>query len=345
MSDGEIIQNTGGIGTEVRSYDRLYCNNLDYIDDGSTEERMDALVVDAFTRAEEVSRVVLRTVATDQEFRRIASGRLREYVEVALPLGEYNNAGFLVSLAVNRANRQPLTPVDEMISATGEENYREPSRSPVERVEYFRDNQGELTRVIRPEMVDRLSYLWRPFDWDAKSVRNFAGLIDGQQSMTASERSMYFSGVVVDDELVSAAEAELLTLNGPEGPVDLYESTEWSTGPGNRENGYMAVAAAMINAQVLHDTRESGKNPPIIFAEFNFSSRSDIAGHSVGFRTPDRRHGQQIAIQNVRVIDGLRPVGLRDFTFSALPALAHQLLYSPRQVERMLAPDRSEVTA
>jgi hypothetical protein len=116
--------------------------------------------------------------------------------------------------------------------------------------------------------------------------------------------------------------------------LHLVESTEWRTRDDFSGNGLMTATVAMLNAQVISDMRNHA-NPPLIYAECNFQSRSDRVGHSAGFKVPDRTVGSlvipQILAQNVMVHDGVDVAEgkLRDFTFMYVPVQTLQEEYIP----------------
>lgn len=334
----------GHLGPEDRPGNRFYLNagEESFRDSAVLAEAWESLVDGAQHRPEAVSRVVLRGIVNDAVLEELRKGPYSGLLEAAVPLGEElgrpdNN---LIYLGSNSPDRQPLVPVERIVEATGEPP--EIKKSPEQRVHDSLLAGNTVTTTIAPEDYDSLYELWgRTFGWTHEpgddQIADLADRLQKDQALPASERSIWFAAVKKDGQIVGAAMAERLPLQGTDGPIDLVESTEWAARKGHGGNGHAPTALAVLNAQILRDLAESPNGQPLIFAECNFMNRADLTGSKAGMAIPSRRYANQVLPQNVEVVDGKEPAGYRDFNLMILPREAQQSYYGPRQIESILA--------
>lgn len=274
-------------------------------------------------------------------------------VEVMIPLDIVGNqAGeFLVLLAHN----VHASPVPEWPSVYS--YWKQPinTKTPLERVQALQDNFLQTNQLHEGD-VDHLSQLWSAFGWTSDGVINFI------QSYRDSD-SIWFSGIRDKQTgfLVSACMGESLQFAGQL----VVEGTEYGTLPGYEGRGLCSAAVAGLHAQILRSTLYRNKRVPLITAEFDMSSRSDVVGRHVGMTIPyvEGRQGLteplQVLKYNVSVLDrhdpntiNWRDLGVkkslyrnsfrgpfrywRNFIFGVLPLSAIEGLYSQSQVNQML---------
>jgi hypothetical protein len=261
-----------------------------------------------------------------------------------LPLEEFSRPGWLLYLARNDEARGPTPPIIEIRRQTAPGSYRPARHTPLQRVERVLAAGNEIRTELDDDSYAELHELWGPtFGWrrdeEEDNITAFAERLQSEQAMPESERTTWFAATYSGGLLVSAAMAERLEIPGPDGPLDLVESTEWCTRPGEdyRGHGFMAATLTAINAQVLHSLRDSPRGQPLIYAETNFTARSDRAGHAVGLRIPSREYARQILAQNVTVADGIATAGLRDFSFMYLAEQIRALHYDTEQTGRLIS--------
>jgi hypothetical protein len=327
MGDEAIFESTGSLGTEPRQYGRLYRNEPSFTDDpDALAGGFAKLGRQAELLPLEVSRIVLRGVVSDEVMSAVSDSDLRDAVEVGLPLREFGHDGWLLSLARNTGGRDLIVAEHEMIETT---RYHGPSKlSPLDRVERLLQKGPAIHTELQDNDLPTLQELWEPtFGWKAEEIAALAESLKEQRDQAPDERTLWFAGIWNNGLLVSAAMAQRLELPGSDGPVNLVESTEWCTRPGDEHmnKGYVTTALSVLNAQVLNDLRDASDSQPVIYAECNFQNRSDHVGNSVGFHIPPRHYARQILAQNVKIGDGLdHPTELRDFSFMYLPGQAQE---------------------
>lgn len=330
MGDDAIFESTGSLGTEPRPDGRLYRNEPDFTDDPDVlAGHFARLGRQAELLPLEISRIVLRGVVSDEVMSTVTDSELRDSVEVGLPLEEFGHEGWLLSVARNSEGRDLIVAEHKMIEATTSQTPGKLKSSPVERVERLLASGASIRTELQYEDLPMLGELWQPafFGWKDEEIAALAESLQEQQDQPPDKRTLWFAGIWSNGQLVSAAMAERLEIPGKNGPVDLVESTEWCTRPGEEyaKKGYITTALSVLNAQILRDLRDSSGRQPVIYAECNFQNRSDHAGSSVGFRIPPRQFARQILAQNVRIGDGLdHDTTLRDFSFMYLPKQPQQ---------------------
>lgn len=312
MSQPEIFSSTGELGTSVRQDNRLYHNAEDVY-------AADALV-DIWQGLEEksaqmpdISRLVCRAVIGGKAMQEISGSELKQRLEVAVPLSEYGHDGWLVYLARNAEHRVPLTDIAQMVQATSEV----PSQS-TQTI-----TNGQSIGVIDDSIIESLHGMWsETFGWSEPELIALKQRLEVElREVKPNERSVWFSALELDGHrLASAAMAERIDLPGPDDqPVTLIESTEWRTQADLGRMGLMPAVLRDLNRQIAVDVADQCPLP-VVYAECNFTSRSDRAGHRAGFRVPPQQYAAQILVQHVSVNDGILENGLRDFTFMNLPA-------------------------
>src|SRR4051812_30013825 len=116
MSKPEFLTSTGHLGVvEERQDERLYFNSPFSAGPGQTETEFQGLVGQGQALGtERVSRVVMRGLVSNQALEEIWTGKLRPYLEVALPLQEFDKPGWLVYLAKNEPERGMGANVNEI---------------------------------------------------------------------------------------------------------------------------------------------------------------------------------------------------------------------------------------
>jgi hypothetical protein len=122
-----------------------------------------------------------------------------------------------------------------------------------------------------------LAALWGPFGWTPDAVAAFIA------GMEAGAEGVWFSGIRdADGTLVSATQGEELKLSG----IRLIEATEVTTAEGHEGRGLATAAMTGLIAAILNDTRDATGELPLVYSEFDMTSRSDYIGRSVGMTVP-----------------------------------------------------------
>lgn len=313
---GEYLTSTGGLGTERRPDNRLYHNAEGFCETAAAVDTVfKELVVESEQPNSDITRVVFRGLVSEQAVNRLRDSELANDIEVLLPVSEYGQAGYLLSLARNHAERQPLVPLGDMIHAV---------RQPLSRRTSWSSQSFDsinITNQLPPQAHSQLLELWgTTFGWDEAGITNFAGRLAAQQVSPPAERQLWFSGLAYEGQIVSAAMAERLDLPGREQPLSLVESTEWRTLRAFQGRGLLPRTLLGLHDQVLRHYAQHDLGQPLIYAECNFTSRSDRSGFIAGMRYLPHDLAPQMAIQNVTVADEILPPSLRDFTVMRVPA-------------------------
>ncbi|HUD44671.1 MAG TPA: hypothetical protein VMR41_03970 [Patescibacteria group bacterium] len=257
------------------------------------------------------------------------------YSRTALPLSDFTkDNSLLVYLGNNQPDRVQLNPTQTMINNTTE--YRFNSLPLIDRLKGLQTNGFAFSDHFSSDQIDQLYSLWGiTFGWNIDEIASFQRRLLGEISSHPDKRSVWFSSIQKDDKIVGAAMAELLTIPTLTSELDLVESTEWRTLEGYGGNGVMTATVALLNAQVLKE--RASTDLPLIYAECNYSSRSDLAANGAYFTVPSRSatDSPQILRQHVGVNDGYEG-RLRDFVIMHLPKEAINYAYNPFQVNKML---------
>lgn len=233
-------------------------------------------------------------------------------------------------------------------------------KRPIDRITNATQNEGfVVTNELSLEDVPQLQEIWRPFGWSRQAVIDFVNTY-------RDNPKLWFSGIrdPQTGRLVSACEAELANLAG----ISLVEGTEYGTLPGYEGMGLCTAAVTALHAQVLRDTYYQTGTAPLIMAEFNMTSRSDVVGRHAGISIPlvENTPGLeatpiQVLRMNVPVLDRLTPNTInyrdlgdqrtryrdayrhtyhrywRNFIVGTLPLSSIEAHYNPQQVETILS--------
>ncbi len=303
-------------------------------------------------------RCVFRTICTADTFAElIQSNELP--LEVAIPLDVVHpeESDYLIMLAENtHASEIPEWPE---VYAYWQESTPTDLVSPQERVLNLAEQYTPTTELFETD-VDRLTELWQPFGWQRDAVALFI-------SKLPNTPTKWFAGIRdAAGELVSACTAEQLQFP----TLTLIETTEYGTLADHEGQGLCTAAVTVLVANILSNTLYRPENPtdlPLMVAELNMSSRSDIAARRAGMTIPLVENVPhldetpiQVLRQNVSVLDR-RPINntsyydqenrqhfrnayrdtyhryWRNFIYGVLPETAVQEFYAPEQVQQILA--------
>ncbi|MCL4353179.1 hypothetical protein M1615_01750 [Patescibacteria group bacterium] len=337
-----IFSSTGRLGVSRRQYERLYVNGTRYstnpIEFEHNLKRLNEVVQ---RHPDKITRSVFRGLVNENIMHHISTNGLQPYLEVALPIVEFTgDDSWLIYMANNNPGRKLITPREIMIEQTNTQ--KRGGLSPLKRARSIIEQGFTIVNYIPENQIDQVHVLWREtFGWQRHEVDNLRRKLVAGKEKHPSQRDVWFSALRDNGTVISVAMAERLSIPSANGTLDLVESTEWRTRDGYAGKGLMTVTLAALNAQILSDLRENPNGLPLIYAECNFQSRSDRAGHGAGFRIPERTHGYsapQILVQNVLVRDG-QPVEegrLRDFTFMYLAVEVIQNHYNSSQVDSIM---------
>jgi len=341
----EIYSSTGVLGPSRRPFDRLYVNGTTYSENAPEVIGNWRRAVEIGRRHEQkIGRTMFRgLVSSEIAGRVLSSNDLHSQLEVAVDVSEFtNDPTWLIYMAKNKPDRKSICPVGQMIDETS--GYRR-AMNPEDRALRILETPGSsFIDRFSEDQVDQVDALWEgTFGWNKEEVDNLRRRIEEGADKRPCDRDVWFSGVILNGQIVTAAMAERLTIPAPNGKtLDLVESTEWRTKDGYGGRHLMTATLDMLNAQILSDLRDDGDSRiPLIYAECSFQSRSDRAGHGAGFKIPDRFVGKsvvpQVLAQNVGVNDGNEDCGpYRDFTFLYLPKDVITRYYDQEHVARMI---------
>lgn len=242
-------------------------------------------------------RTVVRAICTREVLNQISLAELP--LEVAFPLNlvDAKNEHCLIMLGKNVHD----SPVPEWPNVY--DYWRSPNgtqRTPLERVCALNRDAYTLTDSLTPKDSECLYKIWAPFGWTQAGVREFITHYNqGNRGWFAGVRNTQTR------ELLSACMGEQLRL--PE--VLLVEGTEYGTQPGYEGNGFCTASVTALHAQILRDSLYTTGETPLITAEFDLSSRSDIPGRHAGMEIPllgshqEREVPIQVLRHNVAVLD------------------------------------------
>lgn len=336
-----IFSSTGRLGVSRRQYERLYVNGTHYSTDPVEVERNFRRLLEIAERhPQKIGRSIFRGLVNEDVLRHLSNNGLQPYLEAVLPVSEFTgDNSWLVYLTNNKLGRELIVPREVMISETSAQ--KSEVAPPLERIQSIIEQGYTFVNHIPKDQVDQVYGLWgETFGWERYEVDNLRVRLIAGSNKTPSQKAqkeVWFSAVCDNGTIIGAAMAERLPIPSAESRLDLVESTEWRTRDEYAGNGLITATVAALNAQILSDLQDNPNGLPLIYAECNFQSRSDRAGHGAGFRIPERTEGYsapQILVQNVMVRDG-QPVPegrLRDFTFMYLPVESIQKHYNPTQV-------------
>lgn len=235
-------------------------------------------------------------------------------IEAALPLVmlDPQNTDLILMLGKNiHPSLEEVPEWSEVYEYWQQPNGRSHGRNftPFQRVEYVDSNRYQLINQPLPEHVDDLTAIWAVFGWGQ------AGVIDFINTFPA-KTDQWFSGYVEREtgRLVSACMGESLDL----ADQLIVEGTEYGTLPGFERQGLCTAAVVALHAQVLNDTLYQTGQIPLIVAEFNMTSRSDVVGRHAGMTIPFIEQSPhlhetpfQVLRRNVSVVDHYPPTNIR----------------------------------
>jgi len=163
-----------------------------------------------------------------------------------------------------------------------------------------------LTKNFNLQDRDTLYELWKPFGWTKPKIDSFI-------KTYKNNNNLWVSGVRDEKgQLASACMGEALVFDG----VYMVEATEFGTRNDLRGKNLSTVAVVGLIAQIIQRSLYAEKTMPLIIAEFNMSSRSDVVGRKVGMTIPgvegveNLTEPTQILRKNVAVLDGIKPNSL-----------------------------------
>jgi hypothetical protein len=277
--------------------------------------------------------MVLRAFLTEEGLETVSTSEARNYIEAAVPVNMSDGGILYMTLfGVNAPQRsirryrpdfEPHVRID-----------------PAMRVALARENGCEFVLEIPQDQISHIARLWVPtFGWVNEGIPNLATRMRAQTA-NGLRPSVWFSGLIYENQLVSAAMAEELRLPlGGGQSVSVIESTEWCTRPDASRLGFMSATVGYLHAQVVDSMRNS-EHPRIVIAETNIYSGAHFVGNAVGMEVPPRQIGSlfvpQTLVQNVEVGDGIMPAGLRDFSMMYLTQQNIDTHYSADAISRML---------
>jgi len=222
-------------------------------------------------------------------------------IEVVLPIGivRPQNNGNIIYAAENFHNSQVHGNYGDLALFWFRHNQLgNLAKTPLDRIRKL-DSPFSLSKKLTEDDIDDLYKLWRPFRWTREGVEKF---------IKEKSDNMWFSGVRdrQTGNLVSACMGESLNF----GSILAVEGTEYSTLPEYGGKGLCTAAVVGLNAQVLNDTMKRQEEYPVIIAEFNVASRSDMVGYAAGMYLPNLMNPfspMQVLRKNVSVLDSLEP--------------------------------------
>jgi hypothetical protein len=325
MTEKEMLTSTGSLGLERRTHNRMYLNwRFGVLERTLTLERQVERANQLLEGQEDITRCVGRFLVSGSVYGEIIDNReLSGALEGSAPVVDWSGQRLaqMVMFGLNSDGRNPLTSSQTMITETSLRP--SPSRMPLARVRAFEKEGIQFTNQIQDWMIPQIYALWgETFGWDAGGVENLRDRLMASQHIAPTKRPVWFSAAVARRTLFSISMAERLDLPLGDGrSVPIIESTEWRTLPGNERRGLMAATVSYLHEQVISDLQQNPL-PPLIVAETNYRSSAYRVGWAAGMEVPERHGGavpSQILVQNVEVVDGHAPQGLRDFILMHLP--------------------------
>lgn len=316
------ITSTGKIGLDLeRSDGRAYLTMSEIVTNPAD-------LISAYAELAEQSeqhgrrRMVLRARCSQDVFLALSENEPDAF-EVAIPshLFDEGTDDFLIVMGAN-VHPSPVREWDAVYQYWESQNGQ--SRSPLQIVEQL-SSRFQLVQTFKEEDVSELRKLWNAFGWSKE------GLMQLQHNIGDG---ITFSGVrdAKTGKIVSATMGEILSVAG----VNLAETTEYSTDPNYRKLGLCTASVIGLSAQLLNKLESLG-GVPLIFAELNMSSRSDIVARHAGFTFPDVEGisgltaPRQVLRANVAVLDGMpvnnlnwRELGLNKNAYKAAFAFPHR---------------------
>lgn len=175
--------------------------------------------------------------------------------------------------------------------------------TPVSRVQRL-DDEFQMTAMPNSGDVETLAALWQAFSWDEAGAAAFI------RAMANGNQDYFFSGVRDSEGILRAA---MMAERMQYLDTLLIELTEFATDADYRGRGLSTAALIGLIAQIVEATDRIFENEeiiPVITAEFNLSSRSDVVGAHAGMTIPmihgihhDLERLTQVLLHNVEVYD------------------------------------------
>ncbi len=330
---------TGQLGLERRSFDRYYLNyHRGVIDDIDRMETLFHLGNEAIERRSMgVTRCVARVLMDQSTLAdSMSHPHISQVLEAAVPtwfLTGTSEPIWMVLGAINSPARQSIHSMPEIVASV-DSTKRSPRFAPVDRVARLREEGFVFTSEVASPRIGEVLSLWGDsFDWNEDGVTGLQEVLRMQSKIPALERRVWFSGLIDhhSNRLVSIATAERLDMPIGDGrSIPIIESTEWRRHESVNRHGLMAATVSHLHAHVLDDIEPCA---PLIIAETNFWSGAHNVGFATGMDVAPRHIGEgfvpQTLVQNVRVRDGLEPVGNRDFTMLYLTPQSQNIYFTP----------------
>lgn len=318
MGNIEIVENTGSIGQD---FDRSYARSYWTWEHGVIS--CPAQASDAFHHFLEASwdrgkrRTVFRAPMTGDVVGQLCRDEsTRNYLEAAIPIPEKTigeNGLYLVTMAQNRPVYSQVENIAQvMFYWTG---IRKTDISPAKRVLNHIEQGWIMTNKIENSDLSSLYNLWKPFEWKEEQIRIMQKSITEQSNRGTNKRTLWFAGIRNPESgiLISAAMAERLDGDIPideERKLIFIEGTEYATDPNFEGQGHASATIAYLHQQVINDVVYGTGRYPLIIAEFDISSRSDIVGGHAGMIVPVDGSIPNTLRDNVVVLDRRNPNGI-----------------------------------
>jgi hypothetical protein len=323
---------TGGLDFAYRTNNRGYLNNPRGVMHDLTVLRQQARIGEGFIARgrRNVTRMVARNLVTEGLLQNaLTTPELAWIVEAAVPTrvttranGRGSDRVWMMMSAINHPSRMPERPLTDLVSVVDAAR-RNPSQSPENRIATLRRLGYTFLTNIPKNRIGEVFTLWKEvFGWKEEGVIDLSQQLQPNPRLNRINRHMWFSAVIDPDTKAIQALATAERLDMPKGDgtfIPIVENTEWLRADGVGRNGLVAAAVSHVNAQVLHDI---GELNPLIIAETNIPIGAYNVAFAAGMDMPCREIDgalvHQILKQNVAVVDGLQPVGLRDFSMMYL---------------------------
>lgn len=325
MAQTEIITSTGeaGVADLNRSEGRAYLTVENTVSDP-------AELVSAYNSLLESStalgrrRTVLRARCSPEVVSQLTADHA-DALEVTIPLHlvDPTTTDSIVVLGKN-VHASDIPEWDSVYNYWQNRNGR--PRTPASFVEQL-PTQYQLVATFNESDIPELRQLWNAFGWSNQGLSQLRETIGN---------GIVFSGVRDREtgRIVSASMGEILSFAG----VNLAETTEYSTHPDYRGQSLCTASVVGLSAQLL-DELSARDGIPLILAELNMSSRSDVVAYHAGLTIPDVEKvagvtaPRQVLRANVSVLDGMPPndlywhnLGLDRTTYGAAFAFPHRYL-------------------
>ncbi len=351
MNTSEMVPSTGLAGEPdyYRSEGRVYLTEDRIVDDPEVlTSRFTELLGEAESRGRR--RTVLRARVTSE----VADAMTQVHpdtLEVNIPLSvvDPTTSDSLVVLGSN-VHEFPISEWSDISSYWGNRNGR--ARVPQSFLDELPD-RFRLTPTFEESDIPDLEQLWLAFGWSPNGINQLRQNIGSGKT---------FSGVrdIETGRIVSATMGEVLSFAG----VNLAETTEYATNPAYRGHNLCTASVIGLTAQLLDDLQTS-EGVPLVMAELNMTSRSDVVAYHAGMTIPGVEHTaiseqpRQVLRANVSVLDGQAPNSLnwrdlpdrdrrrqafafphrylRNFVVGVLPRTSMDAFYSPAQRAEILS--------